>query len=66
MADQDMTYTISEDPKSKKTDISKMQLEVKKISQLPQTVAYDIIQDSTTQYPRNILIFGHDDGSLTF
>lgn len=35
MADQDMTYTISEDPRSKKTDISKMQLEVKKISQLP-------------------------------
>ena len=66
MADQDMTYLITEDVKSKKTDISKMQLEVKKISQLPPTVVYDILQDSSTLHPRDVIIFGHEDGSMTF
>ncbi|CAL6102150.1 WD40_repeat protein [Hexamita inflata] len=64
--DQDITYNITEDPSSLKNDVNKMNLEVKKVSELPDSICFDLMVDTNSQFKRDLLVFGHEDGSITF
>jgi hypothetical protein len=47
-----------------KNDVSKMHIDVKKVSELPNSSSFDLLLDQHSK--RDILVYGHDDGSLSF
>ncbi|KAH0571198.1 WD40 repeat protein [Spironucleus salmonicida] len=63
--DQDVIYNVVDDG-SLKNDINKMDIEVKKVSELPASNCFESIIDTDPKNHRDVLVFGHEDGSLTF
>ena len=61
-----MTYTVVEDDQCLKNDVNKMNIEVRKVSELPDSVCFDLMVDTDSLYKRDVLVFGHEDGSLTY
>lgn len=42
-----------------------MNLEVKKVSELPDTYYFDCMIDTLSQFKKDVLAFGHEDGSIS-